>query len=117
MAALIEFKKVANDPPFGTERVNMVALTIVLTTSGQKPSRASFISDGFEAGGEEEERLISKLVQVSLETQKFADRPRHFVYISMDECHIRPKCTGHCTALPFRDLQSTSTEASASNSV
>ncbi|CAH3114727.1 unnamed protein product [Porites lobata] len=42
----------------------MMALTIVLTTSGQKPSRASFISDGFEAGGEEEERLISKLVQV-----------------------------------------------------
>lgn len=57
----------------------MMALTIVLTTSGQKPSRASFISDGFEAGGEEEERLISKLVQVSLETQKFAGRPRHFV--------------------------------------
>lgn len=79
MAALIVFKKVANDPPFGMERVNMVALTIVLTTSGQKPSRASFISDGFEAGGEEEERLISKLVQVSLETQKFAGRPRHFV--------------------------------------
>ena len=79
MAALIVFKKVANDPPFGMEKVNMVALTIVLTTSGQKPSRASFISDGFEAGGEQEERLISKLEQVSLETQKFAGRPRHFV--------------------------------------
>lgn len=51
MAALIVFKKVANDPPFGMEKVNMVALTIVLTTSGQKPSRASFISDVFEAEG------------------------------------------------------------------
>ena len=35
----------------------------------------------------------------------------------MDECHIRPKCTGNCTALPFRDLQSNSASASASNSV
>lgn len=46
-------------PPFGMERVNMVALTIVLTTSSQKPSRASFTSDGFEAGGEEERRAIN----------------------------------------------------------
>lgn len=43
-----------------------MALTIVLTTSGQKPSRASFISDGFEAGGEEEERLISNLCRLVL---------------------------------------------------
>ena len=59
MAAVIVFQKVSNDPPFGMERVNMVALTIVLTTSSQKPSRASFTSDGFEAGAEEERRAIN----------------------------------------------------------
>lgn len=59
MAALIVFQKVANDPPFGIERVTMVALTIVLTTSSQKPSRTSFTSDGFEAGGKEERRAIN----------------------------------------------------------
>ena len=80
MAAVMVFQKVGNDPPFGMERVNTVALTIVLKTSIQKPSRASFTSDGFEAGAEEEEeRLISNFMQVSLETQKFAGRPRHFV--------------------------------------
>ncbi|CAH3026318.1 unnamed protein product, partial [Porites evermanni] len=58
MAALTAFQKVANDPPFGMERVNMVALTKGLTTSSQKSSRASFTSDGFEAGGEEERGAI-----------------------------------------------------------
>ena len=69
MAALIVFKKVANDGSHNS--------------SNNKRSKAFQSLFHFrripEAGGEEEEQLISKLVQVSLETQKFAGRPRHFV--------------------------------------
>lgn len=77
MAALIVFQKVANDPPFGMERVNMVALTIVLTTRSQKPSRASSTSGGSRRGMRR--GINSNLMQVSLETQKFAGRLMHFV--------------------------------------
>jgi len=75
-AALTILPKVANDTPFSMERANMEALKIQPTSSQKLPEPPPLQK---EAVGEEEERLSSTLMQVSLSTQNFAGRLRHFV--------------------------------------
>ena len=49
------------------------------TSNSQKTTRAPSTSESKEAGGEEEDRLNSNPIQVSLATGNFAGRLRHFL--------------------------------------